>query len=37
MKSISHYQGCVSSDIVRSLFALDRKIDEVARTAKWIE
>ena len=37
MKSISHYQGCLSSEIVRSLFALDRRIDQVAGTAKWIK
>ena len=36
-KSISHYQGCFGSEIVRALFALDRRIDEVARTAKWIK
>lgn len=36
-KSISHYQGCLHSEIVRALFALDRRIDEVAGTAKWIK
>lgn len=36
-KSISHYQGCFGSEVVRALFALDRRIDEVARTAKWIK
>jgi hypothetical protein len=36
-KSVSHYQGCFGSEVVRSLFALDRRIDEVAGTAKWIK
>ena len=36
-KSISHYQGCFGSEVVRALFALDRRIDEVAGTAKWIK
>ncbi len=36
-KSISHYQGCFSSEVVRTLFALDRKIDEIAGTEKWIK
>jgi hypothetical protein len=37
LKSISHYQGCLSSQIVHSLMALDRRIDQVAGTAKWIK
>lgn len=36
-KSVSHYQGCLQSGVVRALFALDRRIDEVAGTAKWIK
>jgi hypothetical protein len=36
-KTISHYQGCFGSEVVRALFALDRRIDEVAGTAKWIK
>lgn len=36
-KSVAHYQGCLQSEVVRALFALDRRIDEVARTAKWIK
>jgi hypothetical protein len=36
-KSISHYQGCLSSEVVRTLFGLDRKIDEIAGTEKWIK
>lgn len=37
VKSISHYQGCFGSEVVRLLFALDRRIDEIAGTAKWIK
>jgi hypothetical protein len=37
VKSVSHYQGCLSSEIVHSLMALDRRIDQVAGTAKWIK
>jgi hypothetical protein len=36
-KTVSHYQGCVASEVVRSLMALDRRIDQVAGTAKWIK
>jgi hypothetical protein len=36
-KSVSHYQGCFKSEVVRALFDLDRKIDEIARTEKWIK
>lgn len=36
-KSISHYQGCLNSEVVRALFVLDRRIDEVAGTVKWIK
>jgi hypothetical protein len=36
-KTVSHYQGCVSSEVVRSLMALDKRIDQVAGTAKWIK
>jgi len=37
MKSISHYQGCFGSEVVKALFALDQKIDEVAGTERWIK
>ncbi len=37
LKSVSHYQGCFGSEVVKALFALDRKIDEVAGTDKWIK
>jgi acetamidase/formamidase len=36
-KSISHYQGCLNSEVVRTLLNLDRKIDEIAGTEKWIK
>jgi hypothetical protein len=36
-KSVSHYQGCLNSTVVHSLFDLDRKIDEIAGTEKWIK
>ena len=36
MKSVSHYHGCRESEVLRSLSALERKIDEIAGTEKWI-
>jgi acetamidase/formamidase len=36
-KTINHYQGCFGSEVVKALFALDKKIDEVAGTEKWIK
>jgi hypothetical protein len=36
-KSVSHYQGCLNSTVVHALFDLDRKIDEIAGTEKWIK
>jgi acetamidase/formamidase len=36
-KSVSHYQGCLNSTVVHSLFDLDRKIDQIAGTEKWIK
>ena len=36
-KSVSHYQGCFNSEVVRALFDLDKKIDEIAGTEKWIK
>jgi acetamidase/formamidase len=36
-KSVSHYHGCRDSEVLRALSALERKIDEVAATEKWIK
>jgi hypothetical protein len=36
MKSVSHYHGCRESEVLRSLSVLERKIDEIAGTEKWI-
>ncbi len=35
-KSLSHYHGCGDSEVLRALTALERKIDEIAGTEKWI-
>ena len=35
-KSVSHYYGCRGPEILAALTALERKIDEVAGTGKWI-
>jgi acetamidase/formamidase len=35
-KGVSHYYGCRDSEVLRALTALERKIDEVAGTEKWI-
>jgi acetamidase/formamidase len=36
-KSVYHYHGCRDSEILRALSALERKIDEIAGTEKWIK
>jgi acetamidase/formamidase len=36
-KSVSHYYGCRDSEVLRALSALERKIDEVAGTEKWLK
>jgi acetamidase/formamidase len=36
-KSVSHYHGCHDSEVLRALSALERKIDEIAGTDKWIK
>jgi acetamidase/formamidase len=36
-KGVSHYYGCRDSEVLRALTALERKIDEVAGTEKWIK
>jgi len=36
-KNVSHYHGCRDSEVLRALTALERKIDEVAGTEKWIK
>lgn len=36
-KSVSHYYGCRGPEILAALTALERKIDEVAGTEKWIK
>jgi acetamidase/formamidase len=36
-KNVSHYYGCRDSEVLRSLTALERRIDEVAGTEKWIK
>jgi acetamidase/formamidase len=35
-KTVSHYYGCHDSEVLRSLTTLERKIDDVAGTEKWI-
>jgi acetamidase/formamidase len=36
-KSVSHYYGCHPSEILGKLSGLERKIDEIAGTEKWIK
>ena len=36
-KSVSHYYGCGTSGALEKLTALEKKIDEVAGTQKWIK
>lgn len=36
-KSVLHYYGCRDSDVLRRLTALERNIDEVAGTERWIK
>jgi hypothetical protein len=36
-KSVLHYYGCRDSEVLRQLTALERKIDEVIGTEKWIK
>ena len=36
-KSVSHYYGCRDSEVLKALTALERKIDEIAGTEKWIK
>src|SRR5260221_9078923 len=36
-KSVLHYYGCRDSEVLRALTALERKIDEVIDTEKWIK
>ncbi|SRR6266404_2417655 len=36
-KSVSHYYGCRGSEVLRTLTALERKIDEIIGTEKWIK
>ena len=36
-KSVSHYYGCRGPEIISALTALERKIDEIAGTEKWIK
>lgn len=35
-KSVSHYHGCRDSELLRALTTLERRIDEIAGTEKWI-
>jgi acetamidase/formamidase len=37
MKSVSHYHGCGDAGALAKLTALERRIDEVAGTQKWIK
>ena len=37
IKSVSHYYGCRGPEIITALTALERKIDEIAGTEKWIK
>ena len=36
-KSVSHYHGCRNSEVLGALATLERKIDEIAGTEKWIK
>ena len=36
-KGVLHYYGCRDSEVLRTLTALERKIDEVIDTEKWIK
>ncbi|HXM50709.1 MAG TPA: DUF6438 domain-containing protein [Pyrinomonadaceae bacterium] len=36
-KSVLHYYGCRDSEVLRTLTALEHKIDEVIDTEKWIK
>ena len=36
-KKVSHYYGCGNSEVLHSLTALERKIDEIAGTENWIK
>ncbi len=36
-KSVLHYYGCRDSEVLRTLTALERKIDEVIGTERWIK
>lgn len=36
-KSVSHYHGCRDSEVLRALSGLERKIDEIAGTEKWVK
>jgi len=36
-KSVSHYYGCGEAGALGKLTALERKIDDVAETQKWIK
>jgi uncharacterized protein DUF6438 len=36
-KAVLHYYGCRGPEVLRTLTALERKIDEVAGTEKWIK
>jgi hypothetical protein len=36
-KRVSHYHGCRESEVLRALSALERKIDEIGGTEKWIK
>ena len=36
-KTVLHYYGCRDSEVLRTLTALERKIDEVIGTEKWIK
>src|SRR6266404_2997828 len=37
VKTVAHYFGCRGPEIIPALTALERKIDEVAGTEKWIK
>ncbi len=37
IKSVSHYYGCRGPEVIPALTALERKIDEIAGTEKWIK
>jgi hypothetical protein len=36
-KSIKHYGGCMGTDALRDLSALEAKIDEIANTKQWLK